>query len=785
MPAQVFSAVENNFTKGLLTEFSGLNFPENAATDTDNCVYTLVGDVTRRQGIDYEANCVFNNIGSFGAVNTYKWNNAGGDGLTQMVVTQSGGTLFFYVSTNATVTNGLSHTLLTSVLISGFAAPGITFDQTIECQFSDGNGYLFVYHPNCDPFYCTFANNTVTATTITLQIRDFIGVKDNLDPTVRPQAPLSQEHFYNLLNQGWVAGSPWNAHSGANILATTGVITWQVEAGLPIQIGNQVTIANNHDAFPGGTYQPSLSPIMSGSVTGYNSTSGVVTIDVTTVSPIWNGVFYSDWNIYPTSTGFINTFFNVASVYPANSDVWWYFKDNTDTFNPAATIGNVTLNTANAPQGHFIMNVFTQQRTLLSTIQNLTDVITTARPRIGTWFQGRVWYAGVDAQQPATGDVSTYSWTESIYFSQTITDPSQFGKCYQTNDPTSETLFDLLPTDGGVIQIQGCGSIYKLFAMQNALLVFAANGVWYVTGSQGIGFSANDYTIVKLSSVRSISSSSFVDIQGLPMFWNEEGIYQVTTAKQGPSLLGTPLHVNPLEVEPLTVGTILTFYNSIPLQSKKFARGDYDPINYVVQWLYKSTNETSSADRYNFDKIMNLNTYNSAFYPYTIPANPLVVQGINYIAGPGGSQSPLPVFKYLTYTGQGTYTFSEENSDTYTDFASSGTPINFDSYFVTGYKLHGQGQKRFQIPYIYVFSRADTATSYTIQGLWDYAISGVSGRWSVAQVINNYAPNFGMIFHRHKIRGRGIVLQIKVKSVDGQPFDIMGWSTFETVNTGI
>jgi len=51
------------------------------------------------------------------------------------------------------------------------------------------------------------------------------------------------------------------------------------------------------------------------------------------------------------------------------------------------------------------------------------------------------------------------------------------GNCYQVNDPTSDQLFDLLPTDGGVIVIQGCGSIYKLFPLQNALLVFAANGV--------------------------------------------------------------------------------------------------------------------------------------------------------------------------------------------------------------------------------------------------------------------------------------------------------------------
>ena len=52
MAQQTSTAVENNFTKGFITESTGLNFPENAATDTDNCEYTIVGDVNRRLGID-------------------------------------------------------------------------------------------------------------------------------------------------------------------------------------------------------------------------------------------------------------------------------------------------------------------------------------------------------------------------------------------------------------------------------------------------------------------------------------------------------------------------------------------------------------------------------------------------------------------------------------------------------------------------------------------------------------------------------------------------------------
>ncbi len=96
MPQQVLNSVENNFTKGLITEFTGLNFPENAATVSDNTEYTIIGDVVRREGIDYETgfSTASQNRANV-AISTYKWNNIGGDGSTQIVVKQVGATLIF------------------------------------------------------------------------------------------------------------------------------------------------------------------------------------------------------------------------------------------------------------------------------------------------------------------------------------------------------------------------------------------------------------------------------------------------------------------------------------------------------------------------------------------------------------------------------------------------------------------------------------------------------------------------------------------------------------------
>jgi hypothetical protein len=782
MPSQVLTSVENNFTKGLITEFTGLNFPENAATDCDNVQFSLIGDVSRRPGINYETNySSFTTDRSNKAVSTYKWNNAGGDGSTQVVVSQIGGTLYFYKSSGATITSPLSsQKLVSTVDVSSFVAFGATFDATVECDYATGNGYLFVYHPTCDPFYCTYVSGTITGNVINVQIRDFQGLADGLDVNDRPTT-LSDPHLYNLSNQGWTKGAAWSATSATRVSVSTGSKVFTVAAGITgVTIGDAVVI-------DGLKFPPVVLPgVAIGNVTAYAGT--LMTVNITSISGLWssNEPFILNYLITPTNKGYITTWNTAIGSYPSNADQWWTFKNSSDAFDPATTLNNTTLDISDAPKGHFVLGAFNQNRDSAAAISGLTTVSTIKRPSNGAWFQGRVWYTGLNDTFAATSTSNAYSWTETIYFSRIVHTPDDFGRCYQLNDPTSELLFDELPTDGGEIRIQGSGAIYKLFPLQNSLLVFAANGIWYITGSQGIGFAANDYTIYKLSEVRSISGTSIVNVNGFPYFWNEEGIYSVMPGKQDNA---PDARRNAIEVTPITVGTILSFYEAIPSSSKKYARGAYDPLDYTIKWIYKSDEAATTSTRYAFDKVLNFNTYNNAFYPYSVGGvgSTSKINSIVYVSSPGGTGAPDPAIKYLSShadSGSHVITFAEEYDTSYTDWTATAS-VSYDSYFVTGYKLHGGALHRFQMPYIYVFSRADTPTSYKIQGIWDYATSGNSGRWSTLQRVNNWSPNFGMIFRRHKIRGQGIALQIKVTSVDGQPFDLMGWSSFETQNTGI
>lgn len=800
MPQQTAVATENSFTQGLRTEFTGLNFPENAVTATENCIFERIGNVRRRAGIDYETNYTLNtqDRDDF-AVSTFMWKNAGGDGNTNVLVQQMGDVLLFYEATNATITSPLSSTLLPGT-ITMQPITGGSVDTSLECQYADGNGYLFVFHPSCDPFYVTLTKgspSSVVGNAVDIKIRDVGGLPEIpfIDITNRP-ASLSATHSYNLQNQGWVGstggtpGTPghpaWATSGTSGEVAGTGTKSFTLNGGaVPAIVGESVTvnIYTGANAFLGQ---------MIGTVSSYGHPSLVLSISSSTYGGTLTGTninFSSPGTSGSSgtpSTSYIDIFRGAASgsVYPSNADIWWTFKDSNGSFNPASTLNNVYLNSAWAPKGYYRMDAFDQDRQTLSGVSTISTISSDNRPRTGAWFQGRVFYAGVDFSIPAATNTPVATWTENIYFSQIVENTDQFGLCYQANDPTSPDTFDLLPTDGGVITIPGMGSVYKLFPVQNGLLVFAANGIWFVTGSQGIGFAANDYTVTKISGIQAVSGSTFVNVQGYPMWWNEEGIYAVSAGQNG------------LEVQPLTFTTIQSFYQDIPLTCKKSAKGEYDPLDWIVRWTFKSTEPETTLDKYNYDRILVYNLISQGWYVHTLP-DPSVsgtptINSIVYVQNPGGIGNPNPVIKYLTskvVSGTSYHiTFSEEQDETnWVDFHSSGTDYNYSSFFETGYKVHGQGQRRVQSNYIFFYLNNIEDTAYRHQGIWSYAIARDSNKYTTLERVDVTEDStlFGVVTKRRRLRGRGLVYQFRIESVDGKPFDMIGWSIQEKINPGV
>jgi hypothetical protein len=713
VPRSASSVVENSFLKGLVTEATGLNFPENAVADTYNCVFEVDGSLRRRLGIDFEDDFQTASLSTITnqTINSFVWDNVAGLGQTTFVVVQIGTMLHFYEvnEVGALSSTKKSFTVnLTSYQTSGAPTPALE-----SCSFASGNGHLFVTHSYCEPFYIEYNadNDTISSNQINLQIRDFAGIDDDLDVDERP-VMLTDEHEYNLRNQGW-----------SDDVATDSA----------------------------GSSEDSIS-------------------------------FWA----------------NNRPDYPSNSDVWWYSK-NADDEMDNTRLNAVQVGNTQAPRGHFILNPFYVDRAAISGIAGL-PVETTSyfRPSQSAFFAGRAFYAGIKYR----------GFASKIYFSQIIEDDEQYGQCYQANDPTSETLFDLLPTDGGVIVIPELGEVIKMHSLQNTLIVFATNGVWAITGNEGIGFTANDYSIKRISNTASIRSFSFVDVMGLPVWWTADDIFTIQYDQQ----------TGAVSLQSLTDQTIRSFFLDIPITSKYYAQGAYNPRSQQIQWIYRSTTATDFHENFQYDRILTLNVASGAFFPWSVGEveDGPVISSIVAVQGTGTERDeevvtnnalevvvdsladPVTVdvltavplsseFKYLTIYPNGALfnmTFSQVHNVLHLDWETfDGDGVEMDAYAIAGHKVAGGGLQRFQSNYLVIYSKVETESGFYIQGVWDQTNTGSgTGKWSVPQQGYKHDTRYNATSKKLKIRGSGRSLQIRISSEPQKSFNIQGWAVFVTSN---
>lgn len=150
---------------------------------------------------------------------------------------------------------------------------------------------------------------------------------------------------------------------------------------------------------------------------------------------------------------------------------------------------------------------------------------------------------------------------------------------------------------------------------------------------------------------------------------------------------------------------------------------------------------------------------------------------------PGPAEVPNPVRPDFTDVG---ITFAEEFREDYTDWVKiDGVGANYDSSFVSGYGIYGDGNRKFQSNYVTVnYEHVPTGGAY-IQGLWDYTTDPDTGRWSMKQNVYKQEDGFKHGTRRLKIRGHGKTLQLRISSKPGQPFKVNGWTIMVTSNTSV
>lgn len=204
MPRAAVTKNYFQFNKGLITEATGLSFPENSMLAAVNVDLNYDGSVSRRKGLKIEES-----LGSLGlgdpvaegiVVQKYVWKNAGTALDKEILAVKYGSALVFYDLSSSNLA------LLGSVSLGS---------PTSKVSFASGNGYLLVAAGGY-PKYVEYDGVDFTVTDIYPKIRDFDGISYFQDtPHKRPTTLPTDQNFsfylYNLLNQGWPAKMVRNA----------------------------------------------------------------------------------------------------------------------------------------------------------------------------------------------------------------------------------------------------------------------------------------------------------------------------------------------------------------------------------------------------------------------------------------------------------------------------------------------------------------------------------------------------------------------------------------------
>lgn len=318
--------------------------------------------------------------------------------------------------------------------------------------------------------------------------------------------------------------------------------------------------------------------------------------------------------------------------YPPRTKPWWMGKRmpidpgeaGWEVFDPNGVYDPTDGGNTLAALGHFVLDYFRKDRATASGILELPIEDDFTRPTTVAFFAGRIFYGHKG----------------SILFSQVIEDDlSVVGECFQEADPTAEEISDLIQTDGGIIFVQGAGSMLKMIAKDNSMLLFCTNGVWAVGGgTPGDGFNATGYSVRKVTSIGALSPRTIFQFEGVPTFWGEEGIFVLENANGGGPENFTVTNICDEKIQ--------TFYDAINPLAKKNAVGKYDKVRKRLVWLFLGNTDadflsasdpgyTSELNRFFYDRVLNFDLKHQAFFPYTFASdsnnnavNPGVVVGL-------------------------------------------------------------------------------------------------------------------------------------------------------------
>lgn len=772
MPRAIATKQYHDFTGGLNTDSTKLNFPENSLVDVRNIILEKSGKVRRaKYGEETATGQTLVPITSDPSVGTFVWNSPAGRAGTNLLVVQYGEDLYFYDLDLDDASYEISDNFL------GIVAIDLSLDED-ELQFTDINGRLVVTADNgtagvSQSQYITFtAPSTFVATSFTINVRDFEGENDGY--RVEEQKDYSGDCWLILTG---TAGTPFTVSESING-STSGagigtVVSWTGGTNvLRVTTTNVMTIGET--------------------ITGASSgATGVLAIEV----PVM-GDYVSDsehkhlYNLLNQgwTTDKITVYTLNRDKEPSNAMQWVLGKDSSGDFQPTDLDKNF-FGTAEVPKGRVIYDLRLGNKKT-SYIENGITVIddlpgTSPDSLTGLDYSslassaGRLWLSG------------GRNGNKNVYFTQIVKDDlSNLSKAHQEQDPTAEDFNALLDTDGGVITIKESDNIIKLMDYQNGILAFANNGVWFI-GAPDTGFTPNNYSVRKITDFGITAARTAVKVRDSIFYWSYEGIIVIAPDPESGYLTATDITQG--KINQLYTGKqSLTFTPSFT--DKTAAWGAYDNVDKRIYWGYS---QTATTNKQSAQKLLVYDIDLGSFTLLDAP-NSIIHSAFNrehdgikflFLNKTTGVVAEFVNMKGSTFFGTTATsyfeTFHEHLGDTVRDKSATWVLCQFERT-EDGFQTVGGGT---------VFTNP---SGCFLRAKWEWVDHLDAGRWSdlkqVYRLPRLYVPtgasdpfDYGhtVITTKNKVRGHGKAISLRFEAEADKDFVLLGWAATYTASGSV
>ena len=816
---------------GLNTELNELNFQDGFTIDEANYELLVDGSRRRRKGLAAESGAgtakTIDTLGAGYANQTYLWENAGGDPDKRFMVFRTGDYLYF-ATADETVSDDWYSGAGSFVNLSTYRTDDGTdaLCQKGSVSFSQGRGHLFVSGQYIKPFYVKYAPATDTFSTelIQVRIRDYTTIDDGTQVNNEPTGTITADHRYNLRNRGWPEDrmdaylADQSKHPSRNSIWYKGykrTSDTTVGAGaVNPDDGTKSWDSAKLDAEAFGSSEAprgSLFLDVFDTTTGYgNEDPGdIFTISAQTYDHTGPPAYTHTLTV--TGHGLAGPAGTTHEVVISGNSFTWNMNEGGDivpafgSLDGTRTVTYVDANTltvvqllANYEAASFSLTNGGTMDTGGSVLARSTGTDHGDSFKALAFHDGRVFYAGMLNSE----------FNDYIMFSQIADTAEKYSKCYQEADPTDENFNALTPADGGYMVIPGMGGVLAMASIRNSLIVLAKSGVWEVSGGQRGVFTADGYSVRKLSASGASSPYGFVALEDNLLYCGPGGIFAI----------GPNQYTGILEVISASDSTVQTLWNQVTDAEQQRVQMVYDNALKRVYMMW-GPNGTSIG----IDTMLIYDARAQAWFKYTFdtPTDNVLLTGFALANADDTSDNKKMKFIYeVTTTTVQVADFDQTGFD---DWDGTNGPL---PYLVFGEDNVGDHQSRRQAPVVTVYSKRtetkwtasgggytpDNPSSTLLTGFWDWSDAvqwtttakadqepwdgtaatttpSVSGKISKQQEtyrnVRNYVPygdatsevtGYPVVVTRNKIRGRGRALRLRFDGATDKDSHILGYT---------